>query len=75
MDYSPFNPVVWVFFLGGLALVILGVKIYHRCYPNYPRGAETVLANSFRKTLSSESTGSSRECGINPDGRKLKKAF
>lgn len=46
MDYSPFNPVVWVSFFGCIVLVYLSVKIYHLRYPNYPHKAEAVEASS-----------------------------
>lgn len=43
MEYSPFNPVVWMCFLAGLALIFLGVRIYRRVHPNFPDNSETAF--------------------------------
>ncbi len=36
MDYSPFNPVIWLIAAGVVALAYLTVKVYHAKYPHYP---------------------------------------
>jgi hypothetical protein len=40
MDYSPFNPVIWLIFAGFVAITYLTVKVFHGKYPNYPQSAE-----------------------------------
>ena len=40
MDYSPFNPVIWLIFAGFVALTYLTVRVFHGKYPNYPQSAE-----------------------------------
>lgn len=36
MDYSPFNPVIWLIMAGFVAFTYMTVKIFHGKYPNYP---------------------------------------
>lgn len=36
MDYSPFNPVIWLIMAGFVAVTYMTVKIFHGKYPNYP---------------------------------------
>jgi hypothetical protein len=36
MDYSPFNPVIWLIVAGFVAVTYLTVKVFHGKYPNYP---------------------------------------
>ena len=36
MDYSPFNPVIWLIFVGFIAVTYLTVKVFHKKFPNYP---------------------------------------
>lgn len=50
MDYSPFNPVVWMLFFGGLALVYLCVSVYHRIYPYYP-GEEKMVKEPSKASI------------------------
>ncbi len=40
MDYSPFNPVIWMIFAGFVAVTYLTVKTFHSKYPNYPQNVE-----------------------------------
>jgi len=40
MDYSPFNPVIWLIFAGFVAVTYLTVKAFHGKYPNYPQSGE-----------------------------------
>lgn len=36
MDYSVFNPTVWLAFIGFWAITWLTVKVFHARYPDYP---------------------------------------
>jgi hypothetical protein len=36
MDYSPFNPAIWLIVAGFIAVTYLTVKVFHAKYPNYP---------------------------------------
>ncbi len=36
MDYSPFNPIIWLIMAGFVAVTYMTVKIFHSKYPNYP---------------------------------------
>jgi hypothetical protein len=36
MDYSPFNPVIWLIMAGFVAITYLAVKVFHGKYPDYP---------------------------------------
>ena len=38
--YTPFDPLIWLIFVGFLVFTFLIVKIYHRKYPNYPQSSE-----------------------------------
>ena len=40
MDYSPFNPIIWLIFAGFVAITYLTVKVFHGKHPNYPQSAE-----------------------------------
>ncbi len=55
MDYSPFNPVVWLTFAGFLVVVYVTVKFYHGKYPNYPYEPEESDEHTFgRKQVFTE---------------------
>ena len=34
--YSPFNPIIWLLFIGFCVITYLIVKLFQRRYPNYP---------------------------------------
>lgn len=36
MDYSAFNPVVWLVFIGFCVVTWLAVKAFHARHPDYP---------------------------------------
>lgn len=36
MEYSAFNPAIWLIFLVFIAAAYFIVKAYHKKYPNYP---------------------------------------
>lgn len=36
MDYSAFNPIVWMVFIGACIVVWAAVKIFHKRNPEYP---------------------------------------
>jgi hypothetical protein len=36
MDYSPFNPMIWLVFIAFCAVTWLVVKLFHSRYPDYP---------------------------------------
>ena len=36
MDYSAFNPVVWLVFIGFCVVTWLAVKTFHARHPDYP---------------------------------------
>jgi hypothetical protein len=38
MDYSPFNPYIWLIFFGFILITYLTVKAVHAMYPGYPQG-------------------------------------
>jgi hypothetical protein len=38
MEYSPFNPTVWLAFIGFCIVAWLTVKVYHAKHPDYPGG-------------------------------------
>jgi hypothetical protein len=38
MDYSPFNPFIWLIFFGFMVITYLIVKVVHAMYPDYPHG-------------------------------------
>lgn len=38
--YTPFDPLIWLIFVGFLGFTFLIVKIYHRKYPSYPQSSE-----------------------------------
>jgi hypothetical protein len=41
MDYSPFNPLIWLIFAGCIVATYLTVKVFHSKYPDYPyKGTE-----------------------------------
>lgn len=40
MDYSAFNPTVWLVFIGFCAITWLAVKAFHSRYPDYPGSRE-----------------------------------
>jgi len=40
MEYSPFNPVIWLIFAGFVAITYLTVRVFHGKYPNYPQSVE-----------------------------------
>jgi hypothetical protein len=39
-DYSPFNLLIWSSFALFAVITYLTVKIFHRRYPNYPKGED-----------------------------------
>lgn len=34
--YSPFNPLIWLLFIGFCIITYVIVKLFHRRYPHYP---------------------------------------
>jgi hypothetical protein len=36
MDFSVFNPVVWIVFIGFCVVTWLAVKAFHAMHPDYP---------------------------------------
>jgi hypothetical protein len=38
--YTPLDPVIWSIFVIFLIAAYLIIKVYHRIYPNYPKGTE-----------------------------------
>ena len=39
-EYSPFNLLIWSLFTLFVVITYLTVKVFHRMYPNYPKGDE-----------------------------------
>lgn len=39
-EYSPFNLLIWSLFVLFVVITYLTVKVFHRRYPNYPKGDE-----------------------------------
>lgn len=35
-EYSPFNPLIWLLFIGFCVITYVIVKLFHRRYPDYP---------------------------------------
>ena len=56
-DYSPFNPFLWLIFVGFLAFVFLIVKLFHRRYPNYPASAEKRVVSELEVESAVEKEG------------------
>jgi hypothetical protein len=36
MNFSPFNPIIWLIFIVFCAATWLAVKLFHSRYPDYP---------------------------------------
>lgn len=49
MDYSPFNPIIWLIMAGFVAVTYMTVKIFHGKYPNYPKGVSKDRAGNRGK--------------------------
>ena len=39
-EYSPFNPLIWLLFIGFCLITYVIVKLFHHRYPNYPNKPE-----------------------------------
>jgi hypothetical protein len=47
LQFTPFEPVVWLIFAVFVAGMLLIVKLFHLRYPNYPNDAPKTAASSL----------------------------
>jgi hypothetical protein len=54
LQFTPFEPVVWLIFTAFLLGTIIIVKLFHRRYPNYPKDAEDTAKLKYSKRIVAE---------------------
>ena len=47
--YSPFNPIIWLLFIGFCVITYVIVKLFHRRYPDYPDQLEKKAEMNLNK--------------------------
>jgi len=54
LQFTPFEPVVWMIFAAFLLATVIIVKLFHRRYPNYPKDAEDAAKSNYSKRIVAE---------------------
>jgi len=54
LQFTPFEPVVWLIFGIFLLGTVIIVKLFHRRYPNYPKDAEDAATSKYSKRIVAE---------------------
>lgn len=50
LQFTPFEPVVWLIFAAFLLGTVIIIKLFHRRYPNYPENAEDAAKSKYSHT-------------------------
>jgi len=54
LQFTPFEPVVWLIFAAFLLGTVIIVKLFHRRYPNYPKNFEDAARSKYSDPLVAE---------------------
>jgi hypothetical protein len=54
LQFTPFEPAVWVIFTAFWLGTVIIVKLFHRRYPNYPKDAEDAARTKYLKPIVAE---------------------
>jgi hypothetical protein len=51
LQFTPFEPVVWLIFAAFLLGTVIIIKLFHRRYPNYPKNAEDAAKSKYSQRM------------------------
>jgi hypothetical protein len=54
LQFTPFEPVIWLIFAAFLLGTVIIVKLFHRRYPNYPKDAADAAKSKYSKLIVAE---------------------